>query len=144
MSNFIAPGDSREDRARVLILGEPGVGKTRLAATFPDPIFIDIEGDGSATALPESPARIIVPMSSTTLKDTVTALKSIQRGRKGPGLYEYEGEDLDHYISDRFAVYAPGGGFIFCTGHYVQPDIPPSRLIRAYSLVNELALKYGS
>jgi uroporphyrinogen decarboxylase len=60
------------------------------------------------------------------------------------GLYGREGEALDNYIRERFAIYAPGGGFIFNTGHFVQPDIPPQRLIRAYTLVNELAEKYGN
>ena len=59
------------------------------------------------------------------------------------GLYGREGEVLDEYISRRFEIYAPGGGFIFNTGHFVQPDIPPQRLIRAYALANELANKYG-
>jgi uroporphyrinogen decarboxylase len=60
------------------------------------------------------------------------------------GLLGRDGEDLDNYIRQRFEIYAPGGGFIFNTGHFVQPDIPPQRLIRAYTLANELARKYGS
>ena len=59
------------------------------------------------------------------------------------GLYAYEGEELDEYITKRFDIYAPGGGFIFCTGHFVQADVPPQRLVRAYRLANELAVKYG-
>ncbi|HBY94734.1 MAG: uroporphyrinogen decarboxylase family protein [Ardenticatenaceae bacterium] len=60
------------------------------------------------------------------------------------GLYSHDGEALDNYIIQRFETYAPGGGFIFNTGHFVQPDIPPQRLVRAYTLANELALKYGA
>jgi len=60
------------------------------------------------------------------------------------GLLQYDGEELDEYITRRFEIYAPGGGFIFNTGHFVQPDIPPQRLIRAYTRVSELARKYGS
>ena len=59
------------------------------------------------------------------------------------GLYMYDGEALDEYITKRFEIYAPGGGFIFCSGHFVQADIPPQRLVRAYRLANELAEKYG-
>ena len=59
------------------------------------------------------------------------------------GLYSHQGDALDKYISDRFEIYAPGGGFIFNTGHFVQPDIPPKRLIQAYTLANELAEKYA-
>lgn len=60
------------------------------------------------------------------------------------GLYGHEGEALDRYITERFEVYAPGGGFIFNTGHFVQPDIPVERLIRAYTLANQLAERYGT
>ncbi len=60
------------------------------------------------------------------------------------GLYNHEGEALDEYITKRFEIYAPGGGFIFCTGHFVQPDVPPARLVRAYRLANQLAVQYGS
>ncbi len=60
------------------------------------------------------------------------------------GLLAYEGKALERYITERFEIYAPGGGFIFNTGHFVQPDIPPQRLIHAYTVANELAQKYGS
>ena len=51
---------------------------------------------------------------------------------------------LADYITRRFAIYAPGGGFIFNTGHMVQPDTPPQRLVGAYRLANELAARYGA
>jgi uroporphyrinogen decarboxylase len=60
------------------------------------------------------------------------------------GLLAYDGQALAAYITRRFEIYAPGGGFIFNTGHFVQPDIPPRRLIYAYTVVNELAKKYGT
>ncbi len=60
------------------------------------------------------------------------------------GLLAYDGEELDEYIAKRFEIYAPGGGFIFNGGHFIQPDIPPRRLVRAYTLVNKLARQYGS
>lgn len=60
------------------------------------------------------------------------------------GLLKYDGPALDDYIKRRFEIYAPGGGFIFNSGHFVQPDIPPARLVRAYTLVNELARQYGA
>jgi uroporphyrinogen decarboxylase len=60
------------------------------------------------------------------------------------GLLKYDGPALEDYIRRRFEIYAPGGGFIFNSGHFVQPDIPPLRLVRAYTLVNELARQYGA
>ncbi|MCB0254078.1 MAG: hypothetical protein KDI55_10130 [Anaerolineae bacterium] len=60
------------------------------------------------------------------------------------GLLAYQGDVLEDYITQRFAIYAPGGGFIFNTGHFVQPDIPPQRLLHAYTVVNQLARQYGT
>jgi len=60
------------------------------------------------------------------------------------GLLAFDGDALDEYITKRFEIYAPGGGFIFNTGHFVQPDIPPARLARAYAHVLDLARKYGT
>jgi uroporphyrinogen decarboxylase len=60
------------------------------------------------------------------------------------GLLKYDGDELDEYITRRFEIYAPGGGFIFNGGHFIQPDIPPMRLVRAYRLVNRLAPKYAT
>lgn len=60
------------------------------------------------------------------------------------GLLAYDGADLERYITERFQIYGPGGGFIFNTGHFVQPDIPPQRLVHAYTVANECAARYGS
>ena len=51
---------------------------------------------------------------------------------------------LAEYIRGRFEVYAPGGGYIFNTGHFVQPDTPPERLTRAYKLAYDLAGTYAT
>ncbi|RME42174.1 MAG: hypothetical protein D6791_18370 [Chloroflexi bacterium] len=59
------------------------------------------------------------------------------------GLRVHDGAALTEYIARRFEIYAPGGGFIFNTAHFVQPDISPQRLIDAYTLANELAQTYG-
>ncbi len=60
------------------------------------------------------------------------------------GLLAYDGEELDDYIRRHFEIYAPGGGFIFNTGHFVQPDIPPQRLIRAYTVANEQSRRFAA
>jgi uroporphyrinogen decarboxylase len=60
------------------------------------------------------------------------------------GLLKYDGDELEEYITKRFEIYAPGGGFIFNGGHFIQPDIPPMRLIRAYRMVQKLAPLYGT
>ncbi len=60
------------------------------------------------------------------------------------GLFQLEGDALEQYITERFGIYAPGGGFIFNTGHFVPADIPVERLIRAYTVANQLAQRYGA
>ena len=60
------------------------------------------------------------------------------------GLLKYDGEELDEYITKRFEIYAPGGGFIFNGGHFIQPDIPPLRLVQAYRTVKKLAPQYAT
>ncbi len=60
------------------------------------------------------------------------------------GLLAFDGDELAQYITDRFAIYAPGGGFIFNTGHFVQPDISPQKLLHAYTVANRQARKYGA
>lgn len=60
------------------------------------------------------------------------------------GIYTLEGDALEAYITERFAIYAPGGGFIFNSGHFIQPDVAPKRLLHAYTVVNRLARQYGS
>ena len=59
------------------------------------------------------------------------------------GILAYDGAELEEYITKRFEIYAPGGGFIFNSGHFIQPDIPPERLIHAYTAVNRLAQSMG-
>jgi uroporphyrinogen decarboxylase len=58
------------------------------------------------------------------------------------GLLTYDGDALEEYITRRFAIYAPGGGFIYNTGHFVQPDIPPQRLLHAYRVIQRLAAQH--
>ncbi len=59
-------------------------------------------------------------------------------------LLQLDGAELEDYLTQRFAIYAPGGGFIFNGGHFIQPDIPPQRLLHAYTVVNRLARQYGT
>ncbi len=64
---FLPAGDER-DVARVCIIGEPGTGKTRLAGTFPNPLFLDLER-GAATAQPGGVHRLVIPTSNRTLDE---------------------------------------------------------------------------
>lgn len=55
---------------KVVLYGVEGVGKTTLAAQFPDPLFIDTEGGTEGYDV----ARTQVPQSWTALKDLVRAV----------------------------------------------------------------------
>lgn len=60
------------------------------------------------------------------------------------GIRTNEGDDLTDYITKRFEIYAPNGGFIFHSAHFIQPDVPPERLLHAYTIANNLAGRLGS
>lgn len=74
-SVFVAAGDSQQTPLRVCIMGEPGAGKTRLAATFPDPLWIDLE-NGAGSARKEGVNRIVVP---TDAQAPTTALALLNK-----------------------------------------------------------------
>jgi len=69
----------------VLILGAPGAGKTRLAGTFPDPLFIDLE-NGASTAHRGEVNRIDVPTDANTLGKLIQITDQIAKAKSnGPG-----------------------------------------------------------
>lgn len=80
MSTRIVPAGQPDKTlaARVCIMGDPGVGKTRLAGTFPHPFFIDCE-NGAGTATPEGPNRLVIPMGATLVNDVKDALKKLNK-----------------------------------------------------------------
>ena len=67
-------------RARVCILGEPGSGKTRLAATFPDSFFIDLE-NGAGTARPGGVPRLVIPTDAAALRNVRAAVQTLARAK---------------------------------------------------------------
>jgi len=46
-------------------------------------------------------------------------------------------DEIRQDISDRFRIFAPGGGFVFNTIHNVQPRVPIENLLALYETVNE-------
>jgi len=71
-------------------MGEPGTGKTRLAATFPDPFFLDLEPDGATTALPGGVNRIEIPTDSSTLSNVRKAIQSLANSKFEDGRLLYQ------------------------------------------------------
>lgn len=60
----------------VLILGRPGVGKTRLAGSFPQPFFLDLE-NGADTAHPGEVRKIDIPTDAKTLATVKSTIQSL-------------------------------------------------------------------
>ena len=48
-------------------------------------------------------------------------------------------EDVRREVAERIAIFAPGGGFVFCPIHNIQPNTPPENIAAAY----ETALEAG-
>jgi uroporphyrinogen decarboxylase len=34
-------------------------------------------------------------------------------------------------------IFAPGGGFVFCQVHNIQPDVPPENVVAMYKALDE-------
>jgi len=77
-TQFIPAGSGARGPARVCILGEPGVGKTRLAATFPDPLFLDLE-NGAGTARPDGVNRIVIPTDRNALSEVRRVIQALRK-----------------------------------------------------------------
>ena len=46
-------------------------------------------------------------------------------------------DEIRQDVSNRFRIFAPGGGFVFTTIHNVQPGVPIENLLALYETVNE-------
>lgn len=48
-------------------------------------------------------------------------------------------KDVREEVKRRIAIYAPGGGYILCCSHDIQPDTPPQNIVFMY----KYAMEYG-
>ena len=46
-------------------------------------------------------------------------------------------EQVRHEVRERMDIFAPGGGFVFCPVHNIQPCTPPENIIAAYETARE-------
>lgn len=82
----LTPGTGRKEPFKLLILGRPGTGKTRLAGSLPDPLFIDVEG-GAGSAVPSGqPYTLRVPQNT----DCLANVKGITRHINEQGDFDEE------------------------------------------------------
>jgi len=49
-------------------------------------------------------------------------------------------KDVREEVKRRMNDLAPGGGFVFCAVHNIQPDVSPENIVAMY----ETALEFGS
>ncbi len=47
-------------------------------------------------------------------------------------------EDVASEVAERIRIFAPGGGFVFCPVHNIQPNTPPENIIAAYETAREV------
>ncbi|MCL4464627.1 MAG: uroporphyrinogen-III decarboxylase [Chloroflexi bacterium] len=46
-------------------------------------------------------------------------------------------EDVRREVKQRIADLGPGGGYVVCTVHNIQPEVPPENVVAIYDAVNE-------
>ena len=61
-----------------------------------------------------------------------TLLSSLRGPRRGTPA------DVRAEVRERFETLAPGGGFIFCTAHNIQPDTPLDNVLALFAACREL------
>jgi len=95
MVTFVPAGTEQPGLARVCILGEPGAGKSRLAATFPDPLFADLE-NGAGTAQPGGVNRLVIPTDRNALQATRRIVQDLAKAPCADGAicYQVDGTNL--------------------------------------------------
>jgi hypothetical protein len=92
---FVSPGEGDSGLARVCIVGEQGMGKTRLAGTFPEPLYLDCE-NGAATARKGGVNRIIVPTDRDVLKNARALIDAVGSSKLvGPATVEFKPKGAD-------------------------------------------------
>ncbi len=47
-------------------------------------------------------------------------------------------EEVRAEVAERLRVFGPGGGFVFCPVHNIQPNTPPENIVAAYDTAREL------
>jgi uroporphyrinogen decarboxylase len=47
-------------------------------------------------------------------------------------------DDIRREVRDRFESLGPGGGFIYCTAHNIQPDTPMKNIVALFDAYREL------
>ncbi len=62
---------TRKEPFKLMILGKPGTGKTRLAGTFNEPLYIDVEGGAGSATRTGQPNTLRVPQNAKCLPNCI-------------------------------------------------------------------------
>ena len=72
-------------------------------------------------------------MDTTFLKDNYGYKLSFHGGIDIQNVMPYGStEDVENEAKRRIAIYAPGGGYIFCCAHDILDDVPPENVLALY------------
>jgi hypothetical protein len=91
VSQQFQPITSQRRRAKVLLIGEPGVGKSHVSLTFPKPAVIDAEG--SAVREGKVPCDTLIIDSLTSIYNSLVNQATLERQTKSPS-NPYPSDDL--------------------------------------------------
>ncbi len=47
-------------------------------------------------------------------------------------------DEVAEHVAERVGIFGPGGGFVFCADHNIQPNTPPENIIAAYETAFEV------
>jgi hypothetical protein len=87
------------------IVGDPGTGKTRLAGTWPQPLWLNAEADGNSTALPglKQPQSIDIPLNNRAVDALKSHLSALSRcNLDGDKMIDYDGFKAGSVVIDTF------------------------------------------
>ncbi len=77
-------------------------------------------------------------MDSTYLKDKFGDKISFHGGFDLQKVLPYGTiKEVENEAKRRIAIYAPGGGYVFCAAHNIQNDVPPENIIAMYKAGKE-------
>ena len=86
---YVKEGELEDKKKSTMILGLPGVGKTRLAGTWPNPFFIDVD-KGAASAHRGHVNRVEVDLDRGTRKSVIQILKKLNKQEAENGVIHYD------------------------------------------------------
>lgn len=118
---------------------------------FPDPFYVFFHSDGAIYCLIpdfiEIGVDILNPVQTNAREMNIERLKKDFGNEMvfwGAGVNTQQTlpranpEKVKREVRERIQTLAPGGGFIFCTVHNIQDDVPPENIMAMWETLQEL------